>query len=66
LNNIIEQDHRAVKRLTRPMLGCKPFEAAQSTLGGVELMHMLKKTQMLVEDGAEGLTAAGRFYSLAA
>jgi putative transposase len=28
LNNIVEQDHRAVKRITRPMLGFKPFEAA--------------------------------------
>src|SRR5262245_42828211 len=45
LNNIVEQDHRAVKRVTRPMLGFKSFEAAQSTLVGIELMHMLKKRQ---------------------
>jgi len=45
LNNIVEQDHRAVKRVTRPMLGFKSFEAAQSTLTGIELMHMLKKPQ---------------------
>jgi putative transposase len=31
LNNIIEQDHRGVKRITRPMLGFKSFDAAQST-----------------------------------
>jgi transposase-like protein len=43
LNNIIEQDHRSVKRVTRPMLGFKPFDAAQSTLAGIELMHMLRK-----------------------
>ena len=66
LNNIVEQDHRAVKRITRPMLGFKSFEAAQCTLAGVELMHMLKKTQTVVEDGEEGLTPAEQFYSLAA
>ena len=43
LNNIIEQDHRAVKRVTCPMLGFKAFDAAQGTLAGVELMHMIKK-----------------------
>jgi putative transposase len=66
LNNIVEQDHRAVKRVTRPMLGFKAFEAAHSTLIGIELMHMIKKRQLVVEDGAEGLTAAEQFYSLAA
>src|SRR5215204_918500 len=50
LNNIVEQDHRAVKRVTRPMLGFKAFEAAQSTLIGIELMHMIKKRQLVVED----------------
>jgi transposase-like protein len=30
LNNFVEQDHRGVKRVTRPMLGFKPLEAAQS------------------------------------
>jgi putative transposase len=66
LNNIVEQDHRAVKRITRPMLGFKAFDAAQCTLAGVELMHMIKKRQMVVEAGDEGLTAAELFYSLAA
>lgn len=41
LNNMIEQDHRRVKRVTQPMLGFKSFEAAQSTLVDIELMHML-------------------------
>jgi len=66
LNNIVEQDHRAVKRVTRPMLGVKSFEAAQGTLVGIELMHMIKKRQMLMEAEDEGLTAAELFYSLAA
>jgi len=66
LNNIVEQDHRGVKRITRPMLGFKAFDAAQSTLVSIELMHMIKKRQMVVEEGNEGLTAAELFYSLAA
>src|SRR6266508_5551286 len=66
LNNIVEQDHRAVKRITRPMLGCKSFVAAQETLVGIELMHMIKKRQLVVEEGDEGLSAAELFYSLAA
>src|SRR5207244_12411778 len=66
LNNIVEQDHRGVKRVTRPMLGFKSFEAAQDTLVGIELMHMSKHRQNIVEAAAEGLTAAEQFYSLAA
>ena len=66
LNNIIEQDHRAVKRVTRPTLGFKSFTAAHNTLAGIELMHMLKKRQLVVEAGAKGHTAAEQFYALAA
>jgi putative transposase len=66
LNNIVEQDHRGVKRVTRPMLGFKSFDAAQDTLIGIELMHMIKKRQMMVEAGDEGLSIAEQFYSLAA
>jgi transposase-like protein len=64
-NHTIEQDHRAVKRVTRPMLGFKSFDAAQSTLAGIELMHMLHKGQL--GGGAEaGRSAVEQFYSLAA
>ena len=66
LNNVVEQDHRGVKRITRPMLGFKSFVAAQDTLVGIELMHMLKKRQLVVEEGDEGRTAAELFYALAA
>ena len=48
------------------MLGFKAFEAAQGTLAGIELMHMLKKRQLVVEAGNKGFTAAEQFYSLAA
>src|SRR2546430_5380807 len=66
LNNIVEQDHRGVKRLPRPMLGFKAFDAAQSTLVGIELMPMIKKGQLVVEERDKGLTAAEQFYALAA
>jgi putative transposase len=65
LKNMVEQDHRAVKRVTRPMLGFKSFEAAQATLAGIEVMHMMKKRQMVVEAEDEGHTAAEQFYALA-
>ena len=65
LNNIVEQDHRGVKRVTRPMLGFKAFDAAQSTLTGIELMHMLRKGQ-LAGGREQGRSAAEQFYALAA
>ena len=40
-----------MKRVTRPMLGFKSFDAAQDTLVGIELMHMIKKRQLVVEEG---------------
>jgi hypothetical protein len=48
------------------MLGFKSLDAAHDTLAGIELMHMLKKRQLEVEEGVEDLTAAEWFYSLAA
>jgi putative transposase len=65
LNNVVEQDHRGVKQVTRPMLGFKSFAAAQSTLVGIELMHMLKKGQIVIEEGVADLTPAEQFYALA-
>ena len=63
LNNIVEQDHRAIKRRTRPMLGFKTFRCARILLGGIELMHMIVKGQM--QNGSSGQTPAEQFYSLA-
>ena len=51
LNNLVEQDNRGVKRVTRPMLGFKSFDAAQSTIVGIELVHMLRKGQL--KEGVE-------------
>jgi len=64
LNNIIEQDHRAVKRNTQPMLGFKSFRAAASVLAGIELMHMIRKGQMAMP-GCEDMSFANQFYALA-
>ena len=46
LNNLVEQDHRRIKRRTRPMLGFKRFTTARRTLAGVEAMAMLTKGQV--------------------
>ena len=64
MNNIVEQDHRAIKRIVRPMLGFKSFRCARVLIAGIELMHMIKKGQF---DCAEGQVspAASTFYSLA-
>ena len=64
LNNIVEQDHRAIKRRTRPMLGFKDFRCARILLAGIELMYMIKKGQMTNGDGRH--PPAQLFYSLAA
>ena len=45
LNNVIEQDHRFIKRRTRPMLGFKRFHTAWRTLRGIEMMNALRKGQ---------------------
>jgi len=62
LNNVAEQDHRAIERQTRPMLGFKSFWSAAVTLAGVELMHMIRKGQLLVRGE---LCPAQQVYSLA-
>jgi transposase-like protein len=45
LNNIVEQDHRAIKRRCAPMLGFKSFTSAETTLAGIELAHRIHKGQ---------------------
>ena len=64
LNNLVEQDHRAIKRRTRPMLGFKNFRSARILLGGIELMHMIAKGQMKCARGTNPSTA-DQFYDLA-
>jgi putative transposase len=64
LNNIVEQDHRAIKRVTSPMLNFKSFCAARSVLAGIELIHMIRKGQFAM-DGADSMSIADQFSALA-
>ena len=45
LNNIIEQDHRNIKRIVKPMMGFKSFNSARRTLSGIEAMNMIRTGQ---------------------
>ena len=64
LNNIVEQDHRAIKRVTRPMLNFKWIRCAGSVLACIELIHMIRKGQFAI-DGADAMSFADQFYALA-
>ena len=64
LNNIVEQDHRAIKRIVRPMLGFKAFQSAKSIIAGIELMHMIRKGQMIA-NSSKSMSFAEQFYALA-
>ncbi len=64
LNNLVEQDHRAIKRVVRPMMGFKSMRSAHILLAGIETMHMIRKGQLeCPQDQAS--SAANQFYSLA-
>jgi transposase-like protein len=65
LNNVVEQDRRAIKRLTRPMLNFKSFRSAGCVLAGIELMHMIRKGQFATNSANE-ISFADQFYALAA
>ena len=65
LNNLVEQDHRAVKRVVRPMLGFKSFWAARCTIAGIEVMHAIRKGQ-LETTGTVAPTPAEQCYALVA
>jgi putative transposase len=62
LNNVVEQDHRAIKRIIKPMLGFKDFRCARIILSGIEIAHMIRKEQ-ICDDGVAS-TSAQKFYSL--
>jgi len=66
LNNIVEQDHRHIKRITNPM-GCfRSLRTAARTLAGIELMNMIKKGQLTFTKYIDqNLTPAQQFYRLA-
>ena len=62
LNNIVEQDHRFIKKIVRPTLGFKAFHSAEATLQGIELHHMLRKNQHQLSNE---LSIPEQFYALA-
>ncbi|MFK8079272.1 MAG: IS6 family transposase [Granulosicoccus sp.] len=64
LNNIVEPDHRLIKRITKPMLGFKNFLCAQATLAGIELIRMIKK-RLFRRQVKMSKTPAELFYGLA-
>ena len=64
LNNLVEQDHRAIKRVTKPMFSFHSFRSARNVLAGIELMHMIRKGQLMIEDGNQ-MSFADQFYALA-
>jgi IS6 family transposase len=45
LNNIIEQGHRTIKQMVKPMMGFQSFNSARRTLSGIEAMNMIRKGQ---------------------
>ncbi len=49
LNNMVEQDHRFIKRRVKPMLGFKSFASASSIIAGIELVNMIRKGQFRSE-----------------
>lgn len=63
LNNIVEQDHRGIKHITKPMMEFKAFHSADAALSGIELCRMLKKGQHV---NSENSHAFEQFYALAA
>ena len=50
LNNLIEQDHRFIKKITNPMMEFKAFHSAQATIDGIETAHMIRKGQLSDEN----------------
>jgi hypothetical protein len=48
LNNIIEQDHRFIKKITKPMMGFKAFHSAQATIAGIETKCVPLKLIMIL------------------
>ena len=47
LNNLVEQDHRAIQRVVRPMLGFKTFRCARVLIAGIETMHRIRKGSLI-------------------
>jgi len=66
LNNVIEQDHRAIKRRCASMAGFEAFDSAAITLAGIELAHRIRKRQFSFGRGRQRRsTSLNRLWDLA-
>jgi putative transposase len=61
LNNLVEQDNRFIKKITKPMMGFKAFHSAKATIAGIETAHMIRKGQL----SEENIPAYQQFMALA-
>ncbi len=61
MNNLVEQDHRSIKKITKPMMRLKAFHSAKATIDGIETAHMIGKGQF----SDEGIPAYKQFMALA-
>ncbi|NRF92005.1 DDE-type integrase/transposase/recombinase [Paenibacillus frigoriresistens] len=66
LNNIIEQDHRFIKKITNPMMGFKSFKTTEETLAGIEAFHMLRKQQVEISPAISDVEWINKLFGLAA
>ena len=60
-NNLIEQDHRFIKKITKPMMGFNALHSAKATIDGIEIAHMIRKGQL----SDENIPAYKQFMALA-
>ena len=61
LNNLVEQDHRFIKKITKPMMGFKAFHSAKATIAGIETAHMIRNGPL----SEENIPAYQQFMALA-
>ena len=65
LNNIVEQDHRFIKKIIKPMLGFKNFYSACLTISGIESIHMISKGQAGTSNVTEEVALINRLFNVA-
>ena len=61
LNNLSEQDHCIIKKITKPMMVFKAFHSAKASIDGIETVHMIRKGQL----SKENIPANMQFMALA-
>lgn len=65
LNNIVEQDHRFIRRIIKPMLGFKNFYSACRTISGIESMHMIRKGQAGTKNVLKDIELINKLFNVA-